>query len=196
MKLRGYRMVARAASAEETARRIREAARDAFVARDFDQVTLEEIARAAGVTLQTVLRRFGSKEALLEAAADDERPRILASRLPPGGGVAPALRRLVDSYEAIGHMGWRMLRQEELPQFHALLVGARRLHRGWLERVFAGVLDGQPRRERARRLTLLFGATDYYLYKLWRRDLGHSRAATLTHMQALVDALLGQWRGS
>ncbi len=39
---------------------------------------------------------------------------------------------------------------------------------------------------------LLFGATDYYLWKLWRRDLGKSRAETTQRMMDLVDALARQ----
>ena len=61
---RAYRMTARAEAAEETGRRIKEAAYALFSTRLFASVTLQEIADQAGVTLQTVLRRFGSKEDL------------------------------------------------------------------------------------------------------------------------------------
>ena len=59
---RAYRMGARAEAAERTAERIQSAAIGLFRSRPFSEVTLQAIADKAEVTLQTVLRRFGSKE--------------------------------------------------------------------------------------------------------------------------------------
>ena len=51
-------MGARAIAVERTSTRIMEAAVVLFRSRPFTEVTLQAIADAAGVTLQTVLRRF------------------------------------------------------------------------------------------------------------------------------------------
>ncbi|HEX6339374.1 MAG TPA: TetR family transcriptional regulator, partial [Jiangellaceae bacterium] len=56
---RPYRMRARAASTAETGERILRAVLDLHLERFHDQITLEDVADRAGVTVQTVLRRFG-----------------------------------------------------------------------------------------------------------------------------------------
>src|SRR5918997_3412654 len=67
---RPYRMRARAEAAAETGRRILGAVIELHMERFFDQVSLEDIAERAGVTVRTVIRRFGSKERLVEAATE------------------------------------------------------------------------------------------------------------------------------
>src|SRR5437764_2573263 len=57
-----YRMVARAEAAEATRLRILDAARQLFADLLYDQVSLNAVAARAGVTVQTVIRRFTSKE--------------------------------------------------------------------------------------------------------------------------------------
>ena len=70
-------MSARAAAAEQTHERILDAARERFLAAPYDEVTLAGIATDAGVSTQTVLNRFATKENLfLEFVArfHDESP--------------------------------------------------------------------------------------------------------------------------
>ncbi|MGK2939901.1 MAG: TetR family transcriptional regulator [Solirubrobacteraceae bacterium] len=66
-------MRARAGAAAETERRIIDAALELFSERLYDQVALAGIAAAAGVSSQTVIRRFGSNEGLVAAAASSSR---------------------------------------------------------------------------------------------------------------------------
>ncbi len=80
VRRRVYRKRARADSEQATADAILTAARNAFLSHAFDRLTLKHIAEESGVTVQTVVRRFGSKEALFQAFVERERPRILASR--------------------------------------------------------------------------------------------------------------------
>ena len=68
-KRRPYRMGARAVAAEQTGLRLVAAMQALFAERPYPGITLEATASRAGVTLQTVLRRFGSKAGLLAAAA-------------------------------------------------------------------------------------------------------------------------------
>ena len=83
MTKRPYTMRARAESAQATHRRILDAARALFLDHWYDQVTLEQVAEEAGVSKQTVLRRFGSKEGLFAAVVDELADR---ERLDAGQG--------------------------------------------------------------------------------------------------------------
>src|SRR3954464_4822688 len=70
MGKRPYRQGARALAAQRTRESILDAAAYCFSIDPYDAVSLEEIANGASVTVQSVLRIFGSKEALFEAAAE------------------------------------------------------------------------------------------------------------------------------
>lgn len=67
---RAYRMSARARDMEETRQRILAAARQFFLDRSFPDVTLDDIAEGSGVTRQTVLNHFESKDGVFLAAAE------------------------------------------------------------------------------------------------------------------------------
>lgn len=194
MTKRVYRQTARAEAAEETRSRILDATVALFLARDFDDVTLDEIAKRAGVTLQTVLRKFGSKDELVAATIEERSGHVMAERVPTAPGVGAAVAALVSSYEAIGDANWRMLRQEhQHPMLHRLLAKARALHRTWIEASFAAQL---PARGAARERTIdaLFTALDFYVWKLHRKDLGRTRAATESLMAEMVNAILTHGR--
>src|SRR5262249_48122855 len=77
---RAYRMSARAAAVAERGRRTLAAPRGLFVEMAFAEITLQATAARAGVTLQTVLRRFGSKPRLIAAAAEEGMAEIEAQR--------------------------------------------------------------------------------------------------------------------
>lgn len=184
-------MRARAEAAEATRLHIIEAAIALFMERDLRGMTLEAVAERAGVTLQTVLRRFGSKAGLVAAATEHKAAQVQRMRTPErAGDVRAALRALVSTYEELGDLNWRMLCHEaQDPALHTLLERARAVHSAWLEQVFAAHLPARGA-ERKRRLALLFAATDFYVWKLSRRDLDRSREETERSMRELVEALL------
>jgi len=64
---RSYRSPRREQQAAQTRRRITDGARELFVREGFGGTTVNAIARAAGVSPQTVYAVFGSKSAVLEA---------------------------------------------------------------------------------------------------------------------------------
>lgn len=68
---RAYRLGKRAEAAEETRRRILDAARESITESGFHPVSVEEVASRAGASRPTVYRHFGSKAELLEAVAWD-----------------------------------------------------------------------------------------------------------------------------
>ena len=185
-------MGARAIAVERTSTRIMEAAVVLFRSRPFAEVTLQAIADAAGVTLQTVLRRFGSKENLFGSAADAHSDGIRKSReVTTPGDVPEIVRTLVASYEQMGDLNWRGVSQEDqFPLIKQLFDMARENHRRWVEVNFAGALAPARGAERERRTLLLFAATDFYIWKLYRWDLGRSREWTTGRMSDLVTALI------
>src|SRR5262249_48959992 len=135
-----------------THRRILDAAVALFRDHDPDDITLEAIATRAGVTLQTVLRRFGSKDEVFAAAAREQSAQVARSREPERpGDVRAAIGLLIDSYEEMGDLNWRLLRFEsQHPVAHEVLVTARAGHRAWVERTFAAQLPRRgARREHA-----------------------------------------------
>jgi AcrR family transcriptional regulator len=186
-------MTSRAQGVERTRARILGVARDRFFTLPYDEVTLGEIASSAGVTQQTLLNHFTSKEGLALAVAEMVKPEIEALRSPVAvGDVRGAVRGLVRQYEALGDANVRLTAvAERLPALAPGLAFARRAHAEWLARVFEPRLprDAGPRR---RTLAALYAATDVGTWKLLRRDLGHSRTETEAIVRALVEGALAE----
>lgn len=160
----------------------------------FDQVTLAAIADRAGVTEQTVLQRFGSKEALLTAAAEEALAQVAAQRdEAPVGDIPAAVANLVEHYEEWGDGVIRLLAQEErVPALRKITDAGRAYHRAWVERTFAPLLAGRRGRPRQRRLAELVAVTDVYTWKLLRRDSGLDRDQTEIAIRELVTATRGE----
>jgi AcrR family transcriptional regulator len=177
-------MGARAEAAAATGERIIAVAGELFLTRPYDQVALEDVAAGAEVTVQTVLRRFGSKEALVAACAEAGAARVRAQRdQAPVGDVAGAVANLVDHYEEWGDRVLLMLAQEDrVEPLRRITDAGRALHRRWVQRTFA------PRRKS---LAQLVAVTDVYVWKLLRRDQRLSRGATERAIRELVGLVLG-----
>lgn len=190
-KPRPYRMAARAAAAEETGRRLLAAMQSLFVERPYTEVTLEAVAERAGVTLQTLLRRFGSKAGLLAAAAADVSSRVEAQRgeaVP--GDLRGCVSNLFDHYEEWGDTSLRLLAQEESVEAIAQLTRqGRALHATWVTRVFAPELARHEGRERRIRRAQLIAVCDVYVWKLLRRDLGLGRADAEKALLGMLEGL-------
>jgi AcrR family transcriptional regulator len=181
-------MVARAEAAARTEQRVVEAAFSLYSENDFDQVSLEDVAARAGVTVRTVLRRFGTKEALLDAVADAANDAIDSQRNDvPRGDVAAAVRRVVLDYDRFGDAIMRLLAQEERqPAFRRIAQHGRRLHYEWVERAFEPHLDRHAGASRSRLRGQLIAITDVYTWKILRRDLGMGREATAKALAGMV----------
>jgi AcrR family transcriptional regulator len=184
-------MSARAVAVEERGQRILSATRSLFLEMPFEEITLEAIAARAGVTLQTVLRRFGSKSRLVAAAAEEATAEVEAQRgqAPPGNHAA-AVANLFEHYEAWGEVALRLLAQEErFEEIATIAQRGRALHGAWVERVFAPGLARCPESSRSMRRAQLIAVCDVYVWKLLRRDLGLSRAEAERAVLGLVEAL-------
>jgi AcrR family transcriptional regulator len=185
-------MVARAAGAAATGERILDAAVAAFWERPADQVSLDNVARQAGVSVQTVIRRFGGRDGLVAAAIERESQRIQAERDPAAVDDATgAVRQLVTHYEAMGDRVLAMLAEEvRNPTLRDVAGSGRRFHRAWCEAVFAATLAGLASPARERRLAQLVAVCDVYTWKLLRRDAGLGRQETELALLELLEPLL------
>ena len=195
---RPYQMRARAEAAAETGRRIVSAMQALFAEHPYDDITLKLVAQHAGVTLQTVLRRFGSKDQLFAAAGEDARARIVAQRgEAPVDDVGGAVRNLFDHYEAWGPLSLRLSQQEErIPALAAATQDARKVHAAWVERVFATPLRGRRGRARDVMRAQLVALTDVHVWKILRLDRGLSRPAGEQAVIELIEALCAHTRGA
>jgi AcrR family transcriptional regulator len=155
-------------------------------------ITLEDIARESGLTVRSVLRRFGSRDKAFEAAFLRLKDEFSALRVAtPQGDVDAAISSLLHQYERIGSFNIRGLREEEeMPLLHRVLDEARGFHRDWLRHVFGPNLARLTTAERERRLTALYAATDVYLWKLLRQDLKCDRQSTVETITRLVRGVL------
>jgi AcrR family transcriptional regulator len=190
---RPYRMRARAEAAAETGRRILRAVLELHTERFHDEITLEDVAERAGVTAQTVIRRFGSRDGLISAAGEYAETQVLQQRsAAPVGNVDGAVENLIEHYEELGASVLRLLAQEDrVPQLRAIADRGRAGHYAWVDRTFEPYLNGRSRRVlRAKLITL----TDVYVWKLLRLDLGLSRIETATVMADMIRAVLREGR--
>src|ERR1700729_3036216 len=174
---RPYRQTARAAAAESLRQRIVTAFQALLLSRWIDEITLDEVAVAAGTTRQTVIRLFGGKDGLLEAMIERVRaeavPRV---SLPGDFSGRAAIEALIAHYETVGDMVVRFLAQEERHSaLRPLLAQGRREHRAWVAERFGSMQSGLNELERERQIPRLIIATDIYTWKLLRRDFGKSQ---------------------
>lgn len=186
---RAYDMERRSEAVERTREAILAAAYELWRTEEYDDVSLERVAERAGVTKQTVIRQFGSKDQLAYATVDWQRPREEAAREVEPGDVEGAIDVLVERYERIGDANMRVLALEQrVPAIRYLLEQGRESHRQWIERVFGPFLpaSGVARR---RRVMAFYAATEVMLWKLIRRDFQQSRADVRAVFLALVSGL-------
>ncbi len=184
---RPYRQTARAESAAATGQRIVEAFLKRLGEQWYDEITLDQVADEAGVTVQTIVRRFGGKAGLLDEAIHAMGRSSKERRATPPGDPERLARNLVDDYERTGDTIIRLLAVEgRHAALHEHLTRARRWHRDWIAGVFADDLEPLGAKARQAALDALVVATDVYTWKLLRRDMGRGVAAT----QATIAGML------
>lgn len=190
---RRYEMAGRTRSVERTREAILDAAVELFAPAWYDDVTLADVARSAGVSQQTVVNHFGSKIGLYLAGIGERvAPARLAARAGVGpGDVAVAVRAVCADYEESGDATFRLVvSAERLPELDEVVAGGRAAHRAFVEAAFAPQLAEVNGAARERRTVLLATALDVTTWKHLRRDLGLSARAAGEHVRALVDGIL------
>ena len=189
---RRYEMASRTAAMERT----REAILDAVVAHAeawYDEVTIADIAREAGVSAQTVVNHFGSKMQLyLACIAERFAPAIVEARgAAVPGDVASIVRAVCADYEVTGDRTFRVValaaREEEL---QPVVDRGRREHQRFVESVFAPLLPRRGSAARERKVRLLAAVLDATMWRQLRRADGLGRRATEEHLGQLVRAVL------
>jgi AcrR family transcriptional regulator len=189
-KKRVYQMGPRADAVEETRGRIMQAAYELWLEQHYDDVSLDRIAERAGVSKQTLIRQFGSKDQLACATVDWQRPREEAARSVEPGDLAEAVTTLVERYERMGDANVGMLEVERrAPAIQYLLAQGRESHRAWVERVFAPFLPARRGSAYERRVLAFYAATEVMLWKLLRRDFQLNRKQTEAVLLELVSGL-------
>ena len=187
MKTRTYTMGARGLAVQQTRTRIAEAMFDLAGARRLADISLDDVAARAGVSVQTVLRHYGSRSGLIEGASSYATARIEDERMAPVGDVDGALHVLLDHYEERGRSALLFLAQEdEDPVMAGVSARGKAMHRSWVRTVFAPQVGDDEVL-----IDLLVVATDVYAWKLLRLDRGLSRSRTEARMVMLVRAVLG-----
>lgn len=182
-------MRARAEAAEETRRRIIDAAIDLYYDGRGPDSTLQDVAERASVSVQTVLRHFGTRAALDEAAAAEARQRVEEERRATPGDADAAVRALFDHYERLGRRVIVLLARESLGGGPGL-SGGRQAHREWVEAAFAPQLAELPTGRRQELVDQLVVATDVYTWKLLRLDAGLDRGSAERRVRDMAAALL------
>ena len=174
---RSYDMSKRASSAAETGRRILQATLDLFMEGPLAGVTLAAVAERAGVTVQTVIRRFGDRTALINATAEYSAANVASQRdAAPAGDVRAAVGNLLAHYETTAALALKLLAEEDAsPVLARITEGGRQYHRQWCARVFAPFLEELHGADRDRRLAQFVALCDVYTWKLLRLDAGLSR---------------------
>lgn len=188
---RVYQMKARADAAAQTRLRILRAAFDLTLEKMSLEIVLSDIAERAGVSVQTVLRHFGSREGLFDAVSEFAQEQITEERRAPVGDVKAAVAILFEHYELRGDAVLRFLGQEAWdPMVRQVTAGGRQTHRVWVEEVFAPQLATRSKADREAVTDLLVIATDIYTWKILRRDRGLGRRAAQQRVLRLIDAIL------
>jgi len=196
MPKRPYRGTTQAEVAALSRRRIIDAALELYITSWMDEVTLQQIAERAGVTVQTVLRHFGSKSGLEDAiwasiVADTNRDRIEVAT----GDIPGAVEYLIQHYESIGDYNIRFLSQEQrYPSLQTFMEAGRTFHRQWVGRVFAPYLPTEQARERF--VPQLVAVCDVYVWKLLRRDMGMTVDQYRDRLLDMIDAIITHSGGS
>lgn len=185
-------MTARAASTARTADAILAATRTLFLEKPVADITLADIAARAGVTVQTVLRRFGDKDGVFAAAITQFAGEVFGQR-GAAVGLDPreAVSNLADHYEQWAALMLKMLAEEpRTPGLKATLDAGRDYHLTWCRDVFADALDGLAPTVRARRLAQICCICDLRSWENLRLRSGLSRAQTERAIVEMLTPLL------
>jgi AcrR family transcriptional regulator len=189
---RAYTMGARAEAAEATSHRILDAAEELLRVRLRTDIRLTDVATRAGVSEMTVVRTFGSKAALLQAALEQAQRRIVAQRHEAEpGDIAGSIEVLFDHYEQLGDLVIRNLAEEDSdPAIGKILRMGRADHHRWVQRQFGPFLVRHHSEEREVITDALIAACDVYVWKLLRRDMRRSRSRAIETVTRAVRGLI------
>ena len=182
------------ADAARNRKRVLDAAAALFAERGADSVSMDDVARAAGVGKGTLYRRFGDKSGLAAALLDDrerELQQAIISGPPPLGPGAPPEQRLIAFVAAYliyvaAHLDVVAASQQSRPGAR-FDIGAHRLWRAHLVHLFE---EGGARHSRTGPEVLL-AALSAEQVRWWLTDQRRALRPLIRELQAVAQALLG-----
>lgn len=186
-------MSARAEAAEQTGERIVDAMLARLATTPYERLRLEDVAADAGVTVQTVIRRFGGKAGLMIAVVRRELGRIVTAReAAQCESVSHTLTALVAHYEVYGALILKTYSEAPLvPGLAELVAEGREYHVGWCLRTFGPHLEaGLDDETRRVRLAQLVAVCDATTWRILRFDGGLTAAQTERALNDLIVPLL------
>lgn len=159
-----------------------------------DEITLAEVSRRAGVSVQTILRHFGDSQQLFLATVAHMGAEMGGDRdVEASWGTKRIVGVLVDHYERFGdRILWMLAQEHRNEQIKMLTDFGRAYHADWCKQAFAPALAGLRGSRRERRHSQIVAATDLYVWKILRRDRGLSpsqvKLAICELLQPLTEA--------
>jgi AcrR family transcriptional regulator len=188
---RPYAQRVRADRSHATHQRILEAVLALVAERGTAHAPLSDVAARAGVSVQTVLRRFGSAEGLRAQALHYADALIRLERASPVGDTDAAVAAVAGQYERRADAMLALLAVETTDATaRRLTTVARAAHRAWVEQVWAADLSRIADPVREELTDLLVVATDLHTWRSLRRERGLSPPQTEARMRRLVRAVL------
>lgn len=192
--MRTYVKRSRAEAETATREALMDAGTRAFFAGPLGAVSLNAVAAEAGVTKQTLLRHFGSKDGLIAACFERELATVGGQRAQaPAGDLVGIVENLVDHYERYGD---RALRLEaaavsgELPD--DFVEAGRKLHHTWVQASFGPWLAALPATVRPARLAALIAVCDVHPWYVLAHHLGLSRREVVAALLATLTGLVAE----
>lgn len=185
-------MTSRAEKASQNDHKIMSAIVQLWEEMSINDITLDKVASKSGVTVRTILRKFGSKEGLIEACVENDAAGRRERRdLAVPGDYKQALMILMEDYEKLGEASIRTLAlEDELPIAKKILDRGRANHREWCKKVFAPFLPAADSPEFEHQLLAFISGTEFYLWKLLRKDLKKSYKETYDIFLTLLEGLI------
>jgi AcrR family transcriptional regulator len=198
-KSRPYKQAARARAQQRTRDALLDAAETVFLRKGWEQgsvdASVEALARSAGVTKQTLLRHFGSKEALLEEVVRRIGERVHDQMwAAPTDDVAGAVENLLDHYKEWGEEVLRIGAAERSPAIAEIAQQGRQLHYEWVEHAFGRWLGRLKGRARSRRRATLIALCDVHTWWLLSHDLNLSRREVQGTLTEAIERVLEDTR--
>lgn len=188
---RKYDMSKRGRAAEETGERIVWAMVECFANTPYPAIRLSDVAERAGVTTQTVIRRFGSKAGLMIAAVGAASAGVDELQAP-GLALEEAIEALLTTYAHYGDLMAKMFAEAHLVEgLEPIAAQGRAEYLEWLERSFAPHLRPTlTKSERTTRMAQLIAVCDVATWQLLRRDGTLDTEQSQLAMTALIRGVL------
>lgn len=174
---RNYNLGVRAEYARETYESILAAAHQAFSSMPYEKVSLRAIADKAGVSQQTVIRLFDSKDNLLATAASETVDELFVNRKCPqdASEVEPLIRNYLKITEQISAQSIVFFQvSERFESLRPVIKRGRQCQREWIEQVFRFYLPDREDKRHSLFVAQLFSALSFYSWYSLRCESGLS----------------------